>query len=121
MRDEQAEIVRLTALSPEGERVSLLNELFMHPRSDVDQLYGTPAGSERECGFLACFTLDAPSQLHQGWIFEMENAIGIATEVEAPEVMLDPAAGRATIVLAGGAGSGSTALAARLAPAPTLR
>jgi GT2 family glycosyltransferase len=98
MRDEQAEIVRLTALSPEGERVPLLDRLFTHPRTDVDQLYGTPAGSEEECGFLACFTLDAPSQLHQGWIFEMENAIGIATEVEAPEVMLDPVAGRVTIV-----------------------
>jgi GT2 family glycosyltransferase len=98
MRDEQAEIVRLTALSPEGERVSLLNELFTHPRSDVDQLYGTPAGNEEKCGFLTCFELDATSQLQQGWIFEMENAIGIATEVEAPEVMLDPVAGRATIV-----------------------
>jgi GT2 family glycosyltransferase len=98
MRDEQAEIVRLTALSPEGECVSLLDELFTHSRSDVDQLYGTPAGSEEKCGFLACFSLDAPSQLQQGWIFEMENAIGIATEVEAPEVMLDPVAGRATIV-----------------------
>jgi GT2 family glycosyltransferase len=98
MRDEQAEIVRLTALSPEGERVSLLNQLFTHPRSDVDQLYGTPAGSQEKCGFLACFTLDAPSQLHQGWIFEMENAIGMATEVEAPEVMLDPVAARATII-----------------------
>jgi GT2 family glycosyltransferase len=98
MRDEQAQIVRLTALSPEGQRVSLLNELFTHRRPDVDQLYGTPAGSEEKCGFLACFTLDAPSQLQQGWIFEMENAVGIASEVEAPEVMLDPLAGRATIV-----------------------
>jgi GT2 family glycosyltransferase len=98
MRDEQAEIVRLTAVSPEGERVSLLDELFTLRRPDVDQLYDSPAGREEKCGFLASFTLEAPSQLQRGWIFEMENAIAVATEVEAPEVMVDPVAGRATIV-----------------------
>jgi GT2 family glycosyltransferase len=98
MRDEQAQIVRLTAVSPEGERVSLLDELFTFRRPDVDQLYGTPVEGEEKCGFLAYFTLDAPSQLQRGWILEMENAAGVATEVEAPEVMLDPVAGRATIV-----------------------
>ncbi|MEK6271941.1 MAG: glycosyltransferase [Actinomycetota bacterium] len=98
MRDEQAEIVRLTAVSPEGERVSLLDELFTLRRPDVDQLYGTAAERDERCGFLAFFTLDAPSELQTGWILEMENAAGVATEVDAPEVMLDPLAARATIV-----------------------
>jgi GT2 family glycosyltransferase len=98
MRDEQAEIVRLTAVSPEGERVSLLDKLFTLRRPDVDQLYGTPAEGEEKCGFIAFFTLDAPSQLQKGWVLEMENAAGVATEVETPEVLLDPVAGRATIV-----------------------
>src|SRR6185503_8260823 len=32
MRDEQAEIVKLTPVSPEGERVSLMDGLFRHRR-----------------------------------------------------------------------------------------
>jgi len=120
MRDEQAEILRLTAVSPEGERVSLMDGLFTHRRPDVDQLYDTPVGAEERCGFLTHMTLDAPSQLSGGWIFEMENAVGLATEVEGPEVIVDPVAGRATIVseLARERGP-QTALMNHIAPAVT--
>jgi GT2 family glycosyltransferase len=120
MRDEQAEIVRLTAVSPEGERTSLLDGLFTHRRPDVDQLYDTPIGTEKKCGFLVRLTLHAPSHLPGGWIFELENALGMATEVEGPEVIRDPVAGRATIVseLARERGP-HTALMDHVAPAVT--
>src|SRR4029079_3271434 len=68
MRDEQAESVRLTAVSPEGERVSLMDGLFTHRRADVDQLYDSPIGTDERCGFLTHMTLEAPSYLPGGWI-----------------------------------------------------
>jgi GT2 family glycosyltransferase len=98
MRDERAEIVRLTAISPEGARASLLGRVFRTRRADVDELYGTPPERSERPGFLAHFTLEAPSRLERGWVFEIENATGVTTEAEGPEVTLDPIAGRATIV-----------------------
>lgn len=98
MRDEQAEIVRLTAVSPEGERVSLLDRVFRVKRDDVDQLYEVRSGSNEKSGFLAYFTLGSPSRLERGWLLEMENAAGEAVEAEGPDVTHDRLAARATIV-----------------------
>lgn len=121
MRDEQAPVVRLTAVSPEGARVELLEGLFRVRRPDVDRAYATPTGEENELGFLCHFTLDAPSYLPRGWILELENAAGIATEAEAPEAMRDPVEARETIVagLARERGPG-TALMDHVVPAVSL-
>jgi GT2 family glycosyltransferase len=92
MRDEEAQITRLTAVSPEGSRAELSKGLFRYRRPEVDRLYGTASNSELTAnpGFVSHFELKAPSYLSTGWTIEMRNAKGAATEVKAPSVIEDP-------------------------------
>jgi GT2 family glycosyltransferase len=97
MRDERAPIVRLTAISPEGARTSLLDDLYRIRRPDVDKIYDIPFGREEMLGFIGRFSIDIPNYLQDGWIFEMENAIGVTTETQAPSVIRDPLVATNTI------------------------
>jgi GT2 family glycosyltransferase len=98
MRDAQAPITALTAISPEGSRVPLLDGLHRVTRPDVEELYGVGAERKRRHGLLRYFTLPAPSHMPEGWVFEMENAVGITTEAPGPPTMRDPIAIRSTII-----------------------
>ena len=87
MGDREADVTRITAVSPEGERVDLTERLFRFPRPDVWKLFGEPGRRSAGLGFVCYFELCAPSELAQGWLLETENERGDALEVEAPEVI----------------------------------
>jgi GT2 family glycosyltransferase len=83
--DNDADIVRLTAVSPEGARAELLERLFRYPRQDVnDLLAGVGGASPGNPGFACFLELEAPSFLPDGWIVEMENADGDSLEAPMP-------------------------------------
>jgi GT2 family glycosyltransferase len=97
MRDDRAPIVRLTAVSPEGARVEILERMARVRRPDLDKLFPDSNGSAK-LGFVCSLPLDAPSRLSAGWIFELENAAGAVMEVEAPKPIEDPVQARDAIV-----------------------
>jgi GT2 family glycosyltransferase len=97
VRDEQAPIVRLTAVSPEGARIEMLERMARVRRPDLDELF-LPSNGSGNLGFVCSLALDAPSRLSQGWILELENAAGLVVEVEAPKPIEDPVAARDAIV-----------------------
>jgi GT2 family glycosyltransferase len=87
MRDTRADIVRLTAVSPEGARAELATKLFEHRRAHAVQASTNRRGRSGPRGFVCFFELPAPSLLAKGWVFELENAAGTASEFQAPEVI----------------------------------
>lgn len=89
MRDTEAEITSLQALSPEGRRVDLTGRLVRYPRPDVAALYGCGSAPSR-LGFVGYFELPVPSILLEGWVFMMFNRAGDAVEAPAPAVVSDP-------------------------------
>jgi GT2 family glycosyltransferase len=97
MRDEQAPIVRLTAVSPEGARVEMLEPMATVRRSDQDKFFPDTNGSAK-LGFVCSLALDAPSRLSAGWIFELENAAGAVVDVEASKPIEDLVRARDAIV-----------------------
>jgi GT2 family glycosyltransferase len=98
-RDAQADLTRLTLVSPEGSRTELLSRAFPNPRPDVDSFYEQPSRSGgAETGFIAYCEADVPSYVSDGWILEMENALGVAREVSGPTVTRDLLAARAGIL-----------------------
>ena len=100
MRDEEAEITHLTAVSPEGTRTEIFRQTFRYPRPDVEQFYGA-ASSEQllaEAGFISYFETKAPSRLPAGWVFQMRDAAGTAVEVGAPHIVRDDITVRDTIL-----------------------
>ncbi|MEO8092625.1 MAG: glycosyltransferase, partial [bacterium] len=98
MRDAQAPIVDLRALTPEGEWISILDHVCEIPRPDVLQLYGPGPTAGQKLGFLGHFTTRKPSILPDGWIVEVENGLGIGTETEIAETITDPVAARSEII-----------------------
>jgi GT2 family glycosyltransferase len=100
MRDEDAAITRLTAVSPEGCRTEILEGLFRFARPDVEQFYGASTAKQltAKSGFIGFFETKAPSCLPAGWILEMRNAIGVAVEAAVPAVIRDPIAVRDAIL-----------------------
>jgi hypothetical protein len=94
MRDADAEVTRLVMVSPEGATTDILPDLARYPRPDVAAFYAEGAAangaSADRTGFLAAFSLDAPSRLGHGWKVELHNAAGDAVEAPAPEVISDP-------------------------------
>jgi O-antigen biosynthesis protein len=86
---------RLTAVSPEGSRVELLDRAFRHSRPDVERLCGTAEG---KTGFIAYFELEQPSYLREGWIFECRSADGLPCEAPGPPVVWERAAVRTAIL-----------------------
>jgi GT2 family glycosyltransferase len=96
MHDEESPIVRLTAVSPEGGRVDMLERMARVRRPDLDKLVAL--GGSRKLGFVCSLELDGPSRLSPGWIFELENAAGTVVEVDGPKPIEDPVAARDAIV-----------------------
>jgi GT2 family glycosyltransferase len=99
MRDGEAEIVRLTAVSPEGARAELRSSLFRYARPDIAEIYAGSRDDPREkYGYHCFFELGLPSLLSNGWLLEMENAEGAAVEVEAPPLVRNPTAVRDAVL-----------------------
>jgi len=79
---------RLTAVSPEGERIELL---------DADRLALAPrAGRPQE--FACHFAAKAPTHLADGWVLEAENAAGRSVETGAALSPQDEATARRAVV-----------------------
>ncbi len=97
-RDDQAPIVRLDAISPEGARTSILDRLFRVPRPDLEELFRGAPRPVAKPGFDCFFEIQHPSRLAEGWIFELENSAGVAIEASAPAATVDPLAVRDTIL-----------------------
>lgn len=89
MRDLDSEPVRLTVVSPEGERVELLPTIARYPRPDLHAFDDSRLhlDCEQRHGFLAYFQLRSPSRLTAAWVVELENAHGDAIETTAPALI----------------------------------
>jgi O-antigen biosynthesis protein len=99
--DRDADIVRLEAVSPEGERVDLGARAFRFPLPHVSAHFGPADAGEEECpGFVSFVELDGPSRLGEGWMIEMENADGECLEARAPAVLSDRSAARERVLSA---------------------
>jgi GT2 family glycosyltransferase len=102
VRDEEAEIVRLTAVSPEGDRAELAQNLYRFARADVTNYFSGGVLSRQDptekAGFLSFLEFESPSFLSSGWILEMENAEGIEIEAEGPTVLRDAGATRSRVL-----------------------
>jgi GT2 family glycosyltransferase len=92
LHSREAQVTRLTVVSPEGSRVEILDRAYRFPRSDIADLYGDPVQDElsTRSGFAAWFELDAPSLLDAGWILELEDGAGQAVEATVHEVVREP-------------------------------
>jgi GT2 family glycosyltransferase len=97
-RDDQAPIVRLDAISPEGSRAQILERLFRVPRPDLEELFRSAPRPVSKPGFVCFFELEHPSRLAEGWIFELENSAGVGIEASGPAATLDPLGVRDTIL-----------------------
>lgn len=98
MRDDQAPIVRLDAISPEGSRAELVEQLFRVPRPDLEELFRGAPRPVPKPGFVCFFELADPSRLAEGWVFELENSAGVGIEASASPATVDPLAVRDTIL-----------------------
>ncbi|HMJ74039.1 MAG TPA: glycosyltransferase [Solirubrobacterales bacterium] len=67
--DDVAPIAKLTATSPEGERVELLDRVFRHP--------------SLEAGFVGLFQIASPTRAVDGWVMETASDPGRAVEAMA--------------------------------------
>ena len=69
MRNDEAEITRLTAVSPEGVETEIFEGTFRYPRPDVEQFAGPDGTHPRalqpveEAGFISYFETEVPSRL----------------------------------------------------------
>jgi GT2 family glycosyltransferase len=97
-RDDQAPIVRLDAVSPEGTRTPIIDRLFRVPRPDLEEFFRSAPRPVAKPGFVSFFELENPSRLAEGWIFELENSAGMGIEASAPATTIDPLAVRETIL-----------------------
>ena len=97
-RHEDAELESLTAVSPEGERVELCDNVFRCERPDVSAFYGLDSGHGEQLGFIAYLETRAVSTLADGWVVELRDSLGGAVESSAPPVSTDPSAARLTIL-----------------------
>jgi GT2 family glycosyltransferase len=97
-RDDQAPIVRLDAISPEGTRTAIFERLFRVPRPDLEELFRDAPKPVAKPGFVCFFEVDSPSRLAEGWVFELENSAGVGIEAGSPAAAIDPLAVRDTIL-----------------------
>jgi GT2 family glycosyltransferase len=99
LRDVEAEVVRLTVVSPEGARVEIGERAFRYTRPDVTAFFASSGDrSPEKNGFICFVELAAPTLLPEGWIVEMENAQGDALEVNGPTVARNILAARDVIL-----------------------
>ena len=89
MRDEEARIRSLTAVSPEGTRAELMGRLFRYRHPEPDPIYGSRSQLTEKAGFIRFFETEKPSELSTGWVVEMRSAVGSAVEAAAPPVLRD--------------------------------
>lgn len=89
--DPDAKIEQLSIISPEGSLTDITTKAFYFPRPELHQFFNTPADVRGTpvTGMLGYFTTDSPSFVSSGWIAQMKNAAGYATETLVVPVVRD--------------------------------
>ena len=97
--DREADLARLTVVTPEGERVEVGDSIFTYGRPDVDSFYGTASSTDgaSATGFIVLVET-ALSSIHLGWLVEMENQAGDGCEAPTPQAIADPVRARRLIL-----------------------
>jgi GT2 family glycosyltransferase len=99
MRDGEAHITGLTAVTPEGEWCELLGRLFRLELPDFEVFaegpYREPVDGSK---FVAYFETSSPSRLREPWVFELQNETGRAMEMYARPEVADIPSARAKIL-----------------------
>jgi GT2 family glycosyltransferase len=99
VRTENSPISRLTVISPEGSSADIAQRMFRYPRPDVESFYGDVGFEHGDAtGFISVVELPAPSRMGSGWIAQLRNEAGRATEVALPEVQSDEKRLRETVL-----------------------
>ena len=96
LRDPDGAVTGLTAIAPEGSRVSLLDGAYRYPRPDV--VGRSALGRRTKNGFIGSHRLPAPSLLADGWVLEAESSGEPPIEVPAPKLATNALAIRDTIL-----------------------
>jgi GT2 family glycosyltransferase len=89
LRDDDARMARLTAVSPEGDHVEIAECLYRYPRHDLAELFNLAYEDvlQRRPGFLTYAELGAPSKAGEGWLVVLRNRDGSGIEALAPPVV----------------------------------
>jgi len=87
VHDADGTLHSLVAVSPEGERVDLLDGAYRHARLETQEMYAAAghSGTARH-GFMKLLSLAAPSHLAEGWVAELRTTDGVALEAAMPAV-----------------------------------
>jgi GT2 family glycosyltransferase len=93
-------LTRVTAVSPEGCRVELLDCLYCYRRAELNGLHDAAAETADVLsgGFRSYFEMCVPSRIREGWLIEVANESGDEAELEAPMVVRDPTTVRNTLL-----------------------
>jgi GT2 family glycosyltransferase len=99
LRHEGHLLERLTAISPEGERVEVGTRIFRHSRADVAEFFALDDERQRDkAGFVAYFETETPSRLLEGWIVQLHDSTGGVVEAAAPPASRDLVAARSRVL-----------------------
>jgi GT2 family glycosyltransferase len=99
VNDPEGLIDRLEVVSPEGQRVDLLEGGYRYARPDVAELFAAAGAYSQRHGFLRYFELPHPSYLRGGWRAEVRDTGGDDFVVNAPRDKTDnPLETRLTIL-----------------------
>jgi GT2 family glycosyltransferase len=99
VNDPESLIDRLEVVSPEGQRVDLLEGGYRYARPDVAELFAAAGAHSQRHGFHRYFELPHPSHLRGGWRAEVRDTAGDDFVVNAPRDKTDnPLETRLTIL-----------------------
>ena len=96
--EADAQVTRLSATSPDGDQVQLLETLFRYPRPDVVAAHPEIMGPDAATGFISFFMFAQPTRAANGWLLETEKTIGRVTKVKAPPPVRDVLAARDAVL-----------------------
>jgi GT2 family glycosyltransferase len=99
MRDGEAKIVRLTAITPEGEHVELLPRLSRHELPEFEIFAEGPYSEPVDASwFVGRFETRRPSRIRREWVFEIRNETGRGVEMRTLPAVTDISSARAKIL-----------------------
>lgn len=92
VNDPESKLARLSIVSPEGNRVEIVDRAYYSHRPDLKEFFkdqGDNAYALKN-GFICYFTTGSPSFTPSGWVAEAVNAKGDAMEVGIPPLVQQP-------------------------------
>jgi GT2 family glycosyltransferase len=98
MRSGKGRITGLTVVSPEGERVEVLEQVFRVPRPDVGARGAAAGNGDDHPGFRCAFELTGGSRSPDGWTVTLRDDAGVVIEAPAPPAVLEAASVRGAVL-----------------------